>query len=603
MNRFLPIGLALALFVTAGVAPCRAQSVVSSVRDQAGMFSPEAVRQATPALQALERADHWQVYVETIDSLDGQDARDRAIADARGRKIHGLIVLISKKDHKFEVLPSRSAEQVFSAERVKAIKDTLVKDFKANDFDQGLRDLVVAIQKDVAAAASSGGGAARSGVRDGAKLFTPEAVEKANQALRALEREARWQVVIETIHSLDGQTARDRAIADAKKADLHGLIVLVSQSDHKLWVAPSPSAELVFNKDRVKAITELLERSFKEKQFDQGLLAAVSEIRKDAGVAPEQADAGIVPRPPIEEKPTVESPLAPVAALTPPLEKPATAAVRSESPASMPPAPASVPTPAPAGAPQAAVAPAAQKGSSMMPLILLGVGVLVFLWLLSRAFRRPQQPPYQYPAQGMGGPSQPVPSPVGSQPNYGPGPRPGAPPPGSPGYAPAGPAMGNPGYGPPGYGYGGTPPPPQRSGGGFLSGALGGLGGAIAGNILYDQFGRPHPAEGVPPAGGVHDAGGMNPPVHPNDQAPPPESYDPNAGAGGDWGGTPEQAPTSDDWSGSGDAGAGGTPTQEASSDPGAGGDWGSGDDGGAGGDWASGGSSDPAPDRRRCRW
>jgi hypothetical protein len=243
----------------------------------------------------------------------------------------------------------------------------------------------------------------------------------------------------------------------------------------------------------------------------------------------------------------------------------------------------------------------------MMPLILLGVGVLVFLWLLSRAFRRPQRPPYQYPAPGMGGPSQPVPSPVGPAPNYGPGPRPGAPPMGNPGYAPAGPAVGNPGYGPPpGYGYGGPPPPPQRTGGGFVSGALGGLGGAIAGNILYDQFGRPHPTEGAPPAGGVHNAGGMYPPVHPGDQAPPSETYDPTAGAGGDWGGTPEPAPSADDWSGSGDAGAGGdwggSPTQEASSDPGAGGDWGSGDDGGAGGDgerWLQ----RPRVDRRRYRW
>jgi uncharacterized protein len=112
-----------------------------------------------------------------------------------------------------------------------------------------------------------------------------------------------------------------------------------------------------------------------------------------------------------------------------------------------------------------------------------------------------------------------------------------------------------------------------------LSGALGGLGGAIAGNILYDKFGRPHDHEGNPvqvPGSVVPEHRGDWSGSENQDAGTPAESYDPDAGAGADWGGDNASADTgaTGDWGG-GDA------------DTGAGGDWGGGDaDTGAGGDW-----------------
>ena len=108
-------------------------------------------------------------------------------------------------------------------------------------------------------------------------------------------------------------------------------------------------------------------------------------------------------------------------------------------------------------------------------------------------------------------PLSPPPPPQGGYapaPPQGPGPRP-ALPYGQPGYGPPpGPGYPAGGYGPgypPGGGYG---PPPPRQGGGFVSGALGGLGGAVLGNILYDKFGHPHTPEGqpfpMPPQGADH---------------------------------------------------------------------------------------------------
>jgi len=108
---------------------------------------------------------------------------------------------------------------------------------------------------------------------------------------------------------------------------------------------------------------------------------------------------------------------------------------------------------------------------------------------------------------------------------------------------PGAPGMGGgPGYGP---GYGGG----YGRGGGFFSSLLGGIGGAMAGNWIYDQFTGRH-------SGGYHtDA----------------TNYTPTPGQD-DFGSDPTSG--GDTWSGN-DAG---------------GGDWGGGDWGGGGGDWGGGG-------------
>ncbi len=129
--------------------------------------------------------------------------------------------------------------------------------------------------------------------------------------------------------------------------------------------------------------------------------------------------------------------------------------------------------------------------------------------------------------------------------------------------------MGRTGMGGPGYGggYGG-------GGGGFMSSLFGGLGGALAGNWLYDQFSGRHSnvssADAVSPhdySSGTPDAGG-DAIVGADDDPGGGASWDDGGGndaGGGDWGG--------------GDAGGGG-------------GDWGGGggDWGGGGGDWGGGG-------------
>jgi uncharacterized membrane protein YeaQ/YmgE (transglycosylase-associated protein family) len=177
---------------------------------------------------------------------------------------------------------------------------------------------------------------------------------------------------------------------------------------------------------------------------------------------------------------------------------------------------------------QPAGAAKARGGQSAMGtflLIILGIfGVLLVLRLVGGLFNRSAGTGYPGQMGGMGMP----------RPGMGQG--------------------GGPGYGGPGYG---------GRGGGFFSGMLGGLGGALAGNWLYDQFSGRH--------GGMNSADA----VHSTDYTSGTDQggdaivgADDGGAGGGDWGGD----------------GGGGADT--------GGGDWGGGggDWGGGGGDWGGGG-------------
>jgi uncharacterized protein len=129
--------------------------------------------------------------------------------------------------------------------------------------------------------------------------------------------------------------------------------------------------------------------------------------------------------------------------------------------------------------------------------------------------------------------------------------------------------MNRPGMGPPGPGYYGGQGYGGR-GGGFFSGLLGGLGGAFAGNWLYDQMSGRHghstsadAYSSESPLPGPGDQGG-DAIIGADDHGGRGESWDDGGNGGGDWGGGDGGA----DWGGGG-------------------GDWGGGD---GGGDWGGGG-------------
>ena len=589
MNRTIPRGLAACLAVAATVTAAAQTPGVSptGVRDRAKMFSSAATSEADAALKSIERATRWQVVIETRDSLNGVEPAVATAAEAKKTGVRGLYVLIAKSEHHVQVEPSQSARSVFP----KAEEDRVVAAFRSGmqkgDADLGLRQAVDEVRRATQTV----------GVRDHAGMFSADAVAKADAALGKLQQAKGPQVVVETVETLGGKEAKDVAAANAKALQVRGLYVLIAKKEQTNWVQSSGSAASTFTPDRVKAINDALVKGFKAQAFDRGLGDAVDLAVRDAQLTPMPAasapatksagtgtgaglSAGLPPGP--DERPQPQPPRPKADA--PPSQTPPAAGPSSEATAPRSRPPETRPAPANANVP----APAQAQEGSVMNYVFLAGGVLLVLWIVSRVFRRSSGPPQQFgPGQGYA---------PGPNPNQAYGPGYGPPPQG--GYRPQPQA----GYAPPPPGYGGYAPPPP-AGGGIMGSVLGGMGGAVLGNILYDKFGRAHevpqgtthlPADLAPPAGSQWHQANLD---ATGGAAAPAESFDPNAGAGGDWG---DGAAT--DQAGAGAGGDWGDASAPAP-DGGGGGDWGNAADPnaqGAGGDW---GSPDPAPDAGGGDW
>jgi uncharacterized protein len=147
--------LPLAFAVTIGSAHA------STIRDRAGMFDPNAVREAEAKLNQIERDTRVSTTIETIDSLQGQPLDSVALEHAERSRTEGIFILIPKKERKIEVLASRAYARAFPHERRLAIRDALVAQFKGGDFNAGLRDGVQTIEREVAVARNELGGQLR----------------------------------------------------------------------------------------------------------------------------------------------------------------------------------------------------------------------------------------------------------------------------------------------------------------------------------------------------------------------------------------------------------------------------------------------------------
>jgi len=349
----------------------------------------------------------------------------------------------------------------------------------------------------VALAATLGAASAEaSAIRDGAKMFSRDAVRKAQAQLDRLERTTHIPVVIETIDEIKGLDS-DSTSAARKKAidalavhrdeaiDDEGIYVLISKREHLIShvLVRKRYAELLPIEKR-GAVREAFVEEFKKKDFDGGLTRAVETIERSLRGASGGERSGR--------------------------------------------APAGVPVPIQH---EGAGRKAAAGGSTMFTFLLIvaGIfGVLLLLRVLGGLFGRSAR-------SGMPG-----------QPGMGMG--------GGPGYS--------------GGGYGG-------GGGGFMSSLFGGLGGALAGNWLYDQFSGRHgqvsSADAASPrdySSGTPDAGG-DAIVGADDDPGGGASWDDGGGndaGGGDWGGG--------DAGGGGDWGGGGGDFGGGGGDFGGGGDW-----------------------------
>ena len=346
-----------------------------------------------------------------------------------------------------------------------------------------------------------------AGVKDGAKMFSPEAVRRADAALAKMESSYQVPVTIETIESVPGRPT-DRAelrralnamaVEHDNKLGNHGVYMLLSKDDKAMSNVATPKWLTRHFPEAAKLdVVTAFQSEFKKGDFDAGLAKGIAQIESSLATGKAEAGAGWGLQ----------------------------AASKGKGAPAIPNAGPAIPKPNVGGG-----------GGGMGTLLVIGLVIVAGLFvvrLLSGMARGMSGGNGQQQAMGQN---------FRGAPGYGPQPGPGG--------------MG---------GYGGGVP--QRGGGGFMSGLMGGLGGAVAGNWLYDKFGRQHGGTPGSDVGGSPGAGSYD-----------PTQNDVTAGEGGGqegWG----------DNSGGGVADSGGGGADWGGDAGGGGGDWGGGG-GGGGGDW-----------------
>ncbi len=143
--------LPLALIVTVGVASA------SSVKDNAGLFGADAIKQANAELNRIERENSISTTVETIDSLDGATVSQKAKEHAQQSRTEGVYVLIAKKEGKIDVISSASYRRAMNDDRLRTIENTFIGGLKKRDFDGALLVGVKSIDDEVSSARSEFG--------------------------------------------------------------------------------------------------------------------------------------------------------------------------------------------------------------------------------------------------------------------------------------------------------------------------------------------------------------------------------------------------------------------------------------------------------------
>ncbi len=128
--------------------------------------------------------------------------------------------------------------------------------------------------------------AMRIGVRDHAKMFSPEAVKKADGVLEETRRKSNWGAILETVETLGDKSLREAAVDQARASQVHGIYVLIAKKERKIYAQPSTSAAKVFPPEKARELENTITTAFKKNELDTGLLEAVAAIRQDAEANP-----------------------------------------------------------------------------------------------------------------------------------------------------------------------------------------------------------------------------------------------------------------------------------------------------------------------------
>jgi glc operon protein GlcG len=128
----------------------------SDVRDLAGLFSADAIKAARETLQKLEKATNVATMIETTETLKGENIDETAVRLARRSGLKGVFILIAKKEAKIEVLSSRAYAEALPRAARNRVRQLFIDEFRQRKFDDGLRQGVEALEKELRRAEMEG---------------------------------------------------------------------------------------------------------------------------------------------------------------------------------------------------------------------------------------------------------------------------------------------------------------------------------------------------------------------------------------------------------------------------------------------------------------
>lgn len=135
------------LFLLCAVESLSARSVPAlsgRITDTAAMLSDRAVTELETKLTAIEKMDSTQIVILTVESLEGEPIERFGIRVAEAWKIgqagkdNGIIIIVSKKDHRMRIEVGRGLEESMTDLAAGRIIDTIMAPrFKKGEFDEG----------------------------------------------------------------------------------------------------------------------------------------------------------------------------------------------------------------------------------------------------------------------------------------------------------------------------------------------------------------------------------------------------------------------------------------------------------------------------------
>jgi uncharacterized membrane protein YgcG len=274
-------GLALAASFVAFRADLPAP-VLNTVKDQGEFFSKDAIDKANDEILFLNRYFKKDIVVETFKSLPADTDFAKLLSErSAASKGDGVHILICREPSKLQIGASEETyKKGLSRDDVGKMRDVMIARFRDKEYDKGLAEGLQVVRERFLANLPPPAPVLNA-VRDYARFFKGETVQKVGDEIRELARQYHKDVVIETFPRLPVDTDFAKLLSErsaASKGD--GVYILISREPSKIQVGASDNLrKTVFPDPEVAKLREVLLTGFREKEYDKGLTDAAQLIR------------------------------------------------------------------------------------------------------------------------------------------------------------------------------------------------------------------------------------------------------------------------------------------------------------------------------------